>query len=150
MKSSKDLKSRRLYASMAVILTEAQRHNHIHMTKRDMEHFKKKLTAEKGVLEEDLNGVGERSSSNPAVWDASAKGMQADSADENEVASKLEEYEDNAGIATQLENQLSEVVAALERIDKGTYGMCEVCGKPIETERLEANPAAKVSIKHAH
>ena len=115
-----------------------------------MEKFKKKLTAEKAVLEEDLNGVGERSTTNPAIWDASAKGMQADSADENEVASKLEEYEDNAGIADQLENQLKEVNAALDRIEKGTYGNCETCGKPIEKDRLEANPAARISIKHAH
>ena len=51
---------------------------------------------------------------------------------------------------TQLENQLNEVNAAIDRIEKGTYGICEKCNQPIEIERLEANPSARVSIKHAH
>jgi RNA polymerase-binding transcription factor DksA len=76
--------------------------------------------------------------------------MEVDTADENELADKLEEQEDNAGIATQLESQLNEVKAALERITAGTYGMCEKCGKPIEKERLEANPSARISLKHGH
>jgi RNA polymerase-binding transcription factor DksA len=76
--------------------------------------------------------------------------MDIDSADENEVADKLEELEDNSGIIAKLESQLNEVTAALGRIEKGTYGTCEVCGKPIEMERLEANPSARASIKHSH
>jgi DnaK suppressor protein len=31
---------------------------------------------------------------------------------------------------------------ALGRIDQGTYGLCEICGNAIATERLEALPAA--------
>jgi RNA polymerase-binding transcription factor DksA len=76
--------------------------------------------------------------------------MQVDSADENEVADKLEELEENTSIVSQLDKQLMDVSAALERIDNGTYGNCETCGKPIEEERLLANPSARISIKHAH
>src|SRR5437016_4837098 len=36
--------------------------------------------------------------------------------------------------------ELAEIDAALARIDAGTYGICEVCGQPIEEERLEAVP----------
>jgi len=46
-----------------------------------------------------------------------------------QVADKFEELEENAGIASKLEPQLREVKAALERIDKGTYGLCEKCSK---------------------
>jgi DnaK suppressor protein len=35
-----------------------------------------------------------------------------------------------------------EVVRALARLDAGTYGTCETCGKPVAPERLEAMPWA--------
>jgi RNA polymerase-binding protein DksA len=41
---------------------------------------------------------------------------------------------------------LVEVERALERIDAGTYGMCERCGKPIDPARLEARPWALLCI----
>jgi DnaK suppressor protein len=58
--------------------------------------------------------------------------------------------EENTGIVNQLEKQLNEVISALERIEKGTYGICEVCGKEIEEDRLLANPSSRISIKHSH
>jgi RNA polymerase-binding transcription factor DksA len=120
------------------------------MNKRELEGFRKKLEEEKKTLEEELSGIGQRNPSSAGGWEANAGGMEIDTADENEVADKFEELEDNASIVTQLENQLNEVKGALERIEKGTYGNCETCGKPIEIERLQANPSAKISIKHSH
>ncbi|PMP61368.1 MAG: molecular chaperone DnaK [Sulfurihydrogenibium sp.] len=38
---------------------------------------------------------------------------------------------------------------ALERIKNGTYGVCEVCGKEIEEERLQAVPWTTLCIQHA-
>jgi len=40
------------------------------------------------------------------------------------------------------ERVLTEIDAALERIEAGTFGTCEKCGKPIGDERLEALPYA--------
>jgi RNA polymerase-binding protein DksA len=40
------------------------------------------------------------------------------------------------------ERVLAEIDAALERIEGGTFGTCEKCGKPIGDERLEALPYA--------
>ena len=68
-----------------------------------------------------------------------------------------EEYAD-AGTATfERERDLSlvnNVVDLMERIDKalakiedGTYGLCERCGKPIEKLRLKALPYANLCIK---
>jgi len=115
-----------------------------------MEKFKKKLLAEQAGLETELNGIGQKDPSAPGGWDVSTSDLKVDTADENEVADKFEELEENAGIASKLEGQLNEVRAALDRIEKGTYGTCEKCGKPIELERLEANPSARSSIKHKH
>jgi len=120
------------------------------MTKKELERFEAKLIAEKKNLEEELGGIGQRNPNTPGGWEATTGGMEVDAADENEVADKMEELEDNSGIISKLDDQLKEVNMALERIKSGNYGYCEVCGKPIEIERLEANPAAKISIKHGH
>ena len=44
------------------------------------------------------------------------------------------------------EHVLAEIDAALKRIDKGTYGRCEVCGREIDPARLEARPWATLCI----
>lgn len=46
-------------------------------------------------------------------------------------------------IAEGLLETLHEVDAALDRMEKGTYGTCETCGSPIGDERLEARPFAR-------
>jgi len=120
------------------------------MNKKDLEHFRKKLLDEKEQLEKEMSSIGKRNPQDPNTWEASSGTIEVDSADENELADKLEEYEENSGIMTQLQNQLNEVQAALVRIENDTYGLCEICGKPIEVERLEANPSAKISLKHGH
>ncbi len=119
------------------------------MNKKDTEYFKKKLEKEKKVLEDELTTVGQSSNpKNPLGWEASSKDVEVDSADENELADKMEQLEDNEGILQQLEKQLKDVNDALAKIEKGTYGICEISGEPIEKERLDANPAARTSIKH--
>lgn len=45
--------------------------------------------------------------------------------------------------------QLREIEAALERVEAGTYGVCEVCGRPIASGRLEARPTARTCVEHA-
>ena len=40
-----------------------------------------------------------------------------------------------------------EVVAAIQRIERGTYGTCELTGLPIEAERLRAIPWARYSLE---
>ncbi len=42
---------------------------------------------------------------------------------------------------------LREIDAALHRINEGTYGLCEKCGKPIPKARLKAVPHARSCMK---
>jgi len=46
-------------------------------------------------------------------------------------------------IATQQINELKEIEEALKRIDKGNYGICEMCDESIAIGRLRAKPFAK-------
>lgn len=50
--------------------------------------------------------------------------------------------------AEYLQDLLAEVDAALERIERGTYGLCETCHDPIEVDRLQANPMIRFCLDH--
>lgn len=52
-------------------------------------------------------------------------------------------------IAAQMREQLTEIDAALARLEAGTYGTCEVCGEAIPADRLEAMPTTRFCIEHA-
>ena len=60
----------------------------------------------------------------------------------------IERFTDVA-IHDQIVQQLSAVEAALVRVAEGTYGVCEVCGRPIAPERLEAIPWAATCVSCA-
>lgn len=51
-----------------------------------------------------------------------------------------------AALVQQVQGQLAEVEAAIERLAAGTYGVCERCGQPIAPARLEARPTARTCI----
>ena len=52
-------------------------------------------------------------------------------------------------LVRQARAHLAEVDAALERVAKGTYGVCVVCGRPIAAARLEARPTAATCVECA-
>jgi RNA polymerase-binding transcription factor DksA len=64
-----------------------------------------------------------------------------------EQATETLERELDLGVLQSVENELREVQAALDRLDAGTYGICEICGQPIADERLEVMPAARYCVK---
>ncbi len=44
-------------------------------------------------------------------------------------------------------NMLKDIDAALDKIEKGQYGICEGCDEPINEKRLEVNPTARYCIE---
>lgn len=70
----------------------------------------------------------------------------ANFADSSQVTAERGEAE---ALANTLKETLAEVEHALAKFDAGTYGLCEVCSKPIAEARLEAMPAARFCIDHA-
>jgi RNA polymerase-binding protein DksA len=65
----------------------------------------------------------------------------------DEVDLVVYEREKNLALARRLEQKLEEIDKALETAKKGTYGICERCGKPIDPTRLEALPETTLCVK---
>jgi RNA polymerase-binding transcription factor DksA len=55
-----------------------------------------------------------------------------------------------AALLDEARRQVADLDAALARVDAGTYGMCESCGRPIGEERLIAIPETRHCIDCAH
>ena len=67
-----------------------------------------------------------------------------DKPDEN--AQEIGEYTTNLATDKVLEESLRDIDSALERIKKGTYGICKYCGEPIGEKRLLARPVASACV----
>jgi len=109
--------------------------------------YKQRLTEEKNHLETQLGTLGRRNPSNPNDWEALPPETRQES-DPNDAADLIEGYEANTAILKDLEIRYNGVLAALERIDAGTYGICTVSGEEIEAARLNADPAARTCKAH--
>jgi RNA polymerase-binding transcription factor DksA len=57
------------------------------------------------------------------------------------------EMEKNVSLLEQVDDELLEVEAAVQRLERGTYGTCQACGRPIGEERLEAMPATRFCVE---
>ena len=115
---------------------------------KNIEQFKKLLQKEVKLLEKELKTVGQINPENSKDWQATPPAKDADLAEKEEVAERIDEYENNTAILKQLETRYNNVKDALEAIKNGTYGYCIVCKKEIENDRLVANPAAKTCKTH--
>lgn len=91
----------------------------------------------KQKLENELKGMSRRDSHTADGFDAGFPNY-GDKEDEN--AAEVATFTDNLAVEQTLEGALEDVVSALERIAKGTYGKCRYCGNEIDARRLQARP----------
>jgi RNA polymerase-binding protein DksA len=66
--------------------------------------------------------------------------------DQADAGSKTFEREQELSIAANRLDLLNQIQRAIERVDAGTYGMCESCGNPIPKARLKAFPMATLDV----
>jgi DnaK suppressor protein len=103
----------------------------------DLEERKKKILADFGEIAVKEN--------NPDADDYKATFPEyGDKPDEN--AQEIAEYTTNLAEEDMLEKTLRDIDSALERIKKGTYGVCKYCKKSIDPRRLLAQPTAGACI----
>ena len=58
--------------------------------------------------------------------------------------------ERDLSVLESIEAELTDVEHAIRRIDEGSYGTCEACGRTISDDRLEALPAARFCLNDQH
>ncbi len=64
-----------------------------------------------------------------------------------DVGTETFEREKDLSILENVEAELADIEHALARLNDGTYGTCEACGRPIDDARLEALPAARLCLE---
>ncbi|OGZ13905.1 MAG: hypothetical protein A2942_02350 [Candidatus Lloydbacteria bacterium RIFCSPLOWO2_01_FULL_50_20] len=114
----------------------------------NIEHYQKKLLEEKARLLRELKDVGRINPDNENDWEPVAANLNIDPAEEEERAEEISDFENRSAVEFELEKRFNEIERALERIEKGTYGVCSVCQKQIEEDRLEANYSAETCKTH--
>lgn len=63
-----------------------------------------------------------------------------------DIATDTFEKEKDLSILEHVDAQLADVDRALGRLEQGSYGTCEACGRRIDDDRLRARPAARFCI----
>jgi DnaK suppressor protein len=111
----------------------------------DLERQRQRLLEEEQRLERELEAFRPGSPLVPGadvdVWEHAVNNHLADE------GSELYEREKTLSLERSLRQTLEEVRRALEKLDAGTYGICDNCGRPIAPERLEALPHATLCIQ---
>ncbi|MBV6729670.1 TraR/DksA family transcriptional regulator [Nocardioides daeguensis] len=77
---------------------------------------------------------------------AASRDTNADDEHDPEGATIAFERSQLATLVAQVRRHLAEVDAALVRLDAGTYGVCETCGRRIAEARLEVRPTARTCV----
>lgn len=105
--------------------------------------YKTRLEEEKKLLVEELGELGRVDKEGD--WEAVPESDTANQEvqDDGDMAERAEDYEERSIKLNTLEARLSDINKALEKMTSEGYGVCEICGKEIEEDRLEVNPAAK-------
>lgn len=111
-----------------------------------LESMKGRLLKEKQDIEKGLERFASRDAHDKEHFHPKFPDMTDKTEDS---AGEVSQYTDELALEQNLEKSLKHVDHALERIQKGTYGVCEVCGVEINPNRLEANPYATTCIDHA-
>jgi RNA polymerase-binding transcription factor DksA len=113
----------------------------------DKKKIKEKLESERDMLLEQLRDMG-KLNTETGEWEATPEAQDVPEPDQNDMADRFEDFEARSSMMRVLEPRLNNILRALKRVNRESFGKCEICGKDIEMTRLEANPAARTCKKH--
>ncbi len=117
------------------------------MTTIDTHHFRAMLVEERERVQKAIANLRD---DHPGSLDEEVEETAATSDNHlGETASATLGREIDYTLGENSEHLLSEIEAALVRVENGTYGTCVKCGRTIPPERLEANPWASLCIDDA-
>lgn len=106
-----------------------------------------RLVAEQDRLHGEIESL--RSGENVSVTERASTGdLSGNDQHPAEEGTETFDRERDISLLESFENEMDEVQAALDRLEDGSYGKCEICDRPIGDERLDALPATRYCIDH--
>jgi DnaK suppressor protein len=112
-----------------------------------MKRLREKLEAERARLEEIIGEYDKMRELSRLAETGSEHNADPNNADGGSLAFEMEM---DLSVQQNSRELLAKVLHALDRMDQGTYGTCEVSGKPIPIARLEALPYATTLVEWAN
>ncbi len=111
---------------------------------RELRELRTWLEAERARLEAELEEIERRT----ARMDESERANELSAYEDHpaDLASETFEREKDLAIGESVEGMLHKVITALEKIERGTYGVCDACSRPIKKARLKALPFATLCL----
>jgi RNA polymerase-binding protein DksA len=116
------------------------------LTKKELEELRDSLLREQSELQAQL---AELEASSFASSQSDLSGEVAFDEEYADSGTATFEREKDESLTDNARDLLGKIEKALSRMDEGTYGICERCGKPIEKARLKALPYASLCIRDA-
>ena len=113
------------------------------MDRKDLQMMKTNLLEERGRIASDLEALEESTAQTPKDSSGDLSSYSSHMADQGSDAMEREKAFLFASVKRR---RLAELDLALERIDAGTFGICEACGNQIPLKRLERMPGASLCI----
>jgi RNA polymerase-binding transcription factor DksA len=107
---------------------------------------RKRLTEERSRLERVRAGSISQQSGEASEWKATGELSLVD-LHPADVGTETFERDKAMSIRYNVEAEIADVERALRRLDEGTYGRCEACGRPIGAARLHARPMTRFCIE---
>jgi len=114
------------------------------LTDREIEDLKERLVEERAGLQTQYDELEESSFSSDQSDLTGEMGFDEEYAD---AGTATFERERDLSLVNNLRDLMERIDKALAKIDEGTYGLCDRCGKPIEKARLKALPYANLCLK---
>ena len=116
------------------------------LTKKEITDLRVRLEEERIQLDAQLTTIEEDSFASTQSDSSGDVGLDDEPAD---AGTATFEREKDLSIENNVRDLLHKIDRALKRIDDGTYGICDICGKPIEKARVKALPYVDLCIKDA-
>ncbi|MDP9298860.1 MAG: TraR/DksA C4-type zinc finger protein [Actinomycetota bacterium] len=116
------------------------------LTKREVQDLHGRLVDERNELRTQLLTIEEDTFAATQSDSSGDVGLDDESAD---AGTATFEREKDLSIENNVRDLLQKIERALKRIEAGTYGVCDRCGKQIEKARIKALPYVDLCIKDA-
>jgi len=109
----------------------------------DIAHFRSLLQTERNRLEAELEGIRSRSVDVEGSLPDEGESGDEDTAD---LAAAMMDKEIDLSVEDEIMDLLNAIDHALEKIEDGTYGICDISGEAIPKSRLELIPWASLTV----